>query len=233
MKLFRRTVAAASAFAVCAAAAAAVAVAGRAPVVLQPGPAEGAASFLMFRTDQTNCNNCGRYTRFHVGANALSVRRGVLRFDVSAVPRGRSIASASLSLYHPDTLRGSGIVEVLRLTSPWVEGTGVNTCTGDGATWSERGPAGPWTTPGGDFDPAVVSSLSKEAGDTPKWDEFDVTPLVRGWVNRQFRNDGLLVKLADEGFSPCTTETNCNYWAYASDDWSEPTLRPKLTIVFD
>jgi hypothetical protein len=27
--------------------------------------------------------------------------------------------------------------------------------------------------------------------------------------------------------------TNCNYWAYASDSYADPTLRPKLTIVYD
>jgi hypothetical protein len=27
--------------------------------------------------------------------------------------------------------------------------------------------------------------------------------------------------------------TNCNYWAYASDSYADPTLRPKLTTVYD
>jgi len=57
------------------------------------------------------------------------------------------------------------------------------------ATWYLRGPEGSWTTPGGDLDPAVVSSLAKQAGDTPKWDDFDVMTLVRGWVSGQYPND--------------------------------------------
>ena len=42
-----------------------------------------------------------------------------------------------------------------------------------------------------------------------------------------------MLKLDDESLSPCTTITNCNYWAYASNDYKlDPTLRPKLTISY-
>jgi hypothetical protein len=57
--------------------------------------------------------------------------------------------------------------------------------------------------------------------------------LVRGWTDGAFPNAGLMLKLDDESFSPCTTVTNCNYWPYASDSYADPTLRPKLTIVYD
>jgi hypothetical protein len=196
--------------------------------VIQPGPADGKATFVMFQSGKPgDCANWGRYARLHVGANVLSVRRGLVQFDLSAVPTGARIASATLSLYHPDTLRGSGVVEVHRVTTAWPEGTGVNTCTGDGATWTS-----PWAAAGGDFDPSVVSSLAKSAGDAPTWDSWDVTSVVRGWVSHAQPNDGLLLKLADERSSPCTTVTNCNYWAYATDDWPDATLRPKLTITY-
>jgi hypothetical protein len=196
--------------------------------VIQPDSVGGKATFIMTRSDSPNdCANWGRYARFHVGANVLSVRRGLVQFDLRSIPAGARIASATLSLYHPDALRGSGVVEVHRVTEAWPEGTGVNTCTGDGATWRT-----PWATPGGSFDPAVVSSLAKTAGDAPTWDSWDVTTLVQGWVSHWYPNDGVLLKLADESASPCTTVTNCNYWAYASDDWPDASYRPKLTITY-
>jgi hypothetical protein len=185
------------------------------------------STFLMYRTDKTVCTNWGGYQFFHVGTNALSVRRGLVQFDLSSVPRYGYVRSAILSLYETDTLRGSGTVTVHRVTTPWAEGTGVNTCTNDGATWLS-----PWLSPGGDFASTPVASRVKQAGDTPGWDTFDVTSLVRGWTSGAYPNDGVLLKLADESFSACTTVTNCNYWGYASDEYRDPTLRPTLTIVY-
>jgi hypothetical protein len=222
-----RVFAAAAVLALVACASAVVALADSS-IVIQPDAASGKATFIMSRADQSgDCANWGRYVRFHVGANASSVRRGLVQFDLHNISAGARIASATLSLYHPDTLRGSGVVEVHRVTQAWPEGTGVNTCTGDGATWSS-----PWATPGGSFDPAATASLAKAAGDGPTWDSWDVTTLVRGWVSQAYPNNGVLLKLADESLSPCTTVTNCNYWAYASDDWTDPGYRPKLTITF-
>jgi Disaggregatase related repeat len=222
-----RGLAAAAALAVVASVSAVVASADSS-LVLQPDASSGKATFVMYRTDKTNdCANWGRYARFHVGANAISIRRGLVQFDLHGIPAGARIASATLSLFHPDTLRGSGVVEVHRVTQAWLEGTGVNTCTGDGATWTT-----PWATPGGSFDPTAAASLAKSAGDAPAWDSWDVTGLVQGWASGAYPNDGVLLKLSDESFSPCTTVTNCNYWAYASDDWTDAAYRPKLTIAF-
>jgi TGF-beta propeptide len=167
--------------------------------VLQPDGTTGKTTFVMYRTDKTVCSNWGGYAYFHVGANALSIRRGLLQFDLSALPADERIVSAKLSVYRTETPRGSGVVGVHRVTTPWAEGTGVNTCTNE----------------------------------SPGWDSFDVTSLVRGWTDGAFPNDGLMLKLDDESLSPCTTVTNCNYWAYASDSYAHPTLRPKLTIVYD
>lgn len=213
----------AAALALVAAAAVAVVATPDSSLVIQPDAAAGKATFIM--TGGSTCANWGRYTRFHVGANASSVRRGLVQFDLSQIPTGARVVSATLSLYHPDSLRGSGVVDVHRVSQPWAEGTGVNTCTGDGATWTT-----PWSTAGGSFDPAVVASLAKSAGDAPSWDTWNITSLVRGWLSGQYANDGVLLKLDNESLSPCTTVTNCNYWAYASDDWTDAGYRPKLTI---
>ena len=56
------------------------------------------ATFVM-DNESKPCNNWGRYYAFHVGANATSVRRGLLQFDLSSIPAGAHIESATLSVY--------------------------------------------------------------------------------------------------------------------------------------
>jgi hypothetical protein len=189
------------------------------------------ATFVM-NNESKPCNNWGRYYVFHVGANASSVRRGLLQFDLSSIPAGAHIESATLSVYETITLRGSGVVGVHRATTPWAEGAGQNGCVGSGATWLQTGLGNAWSQPGADFTGDDQATVTKSAGDPAGWDAFDVTPFAQGWVSGAAANDGLLLKLDDESPSPCTTVTNCNYWAYASNDYSDPSLRPTLTVTY-
>jgi hypothetical protein len=200
---------------------------------IQPGPAAGRATFVSNLTSGPSCATWGRYGRMQIGTSAGQVRRPLLRFDLAAIPPSARVLSARLALYETITLRGGGTVEVHRVTSAWNEGSGVNQCTGDGATWTESLGAGVlWATPGGDADPAVAAGRVKQAGAPPAWDTFDVTALVRAWTSGQAANHGVLLRLADESLSPCTTLTNCNYWSYATDDEPTASLRPKLTVTY-
>ena len=110
--------------------------------------------------------------------------------------------------------------------------SGQNTCTGNGANWTQTGLGSLWGTPGADYVSADESAVALSAGDAPGWHRFDVTSTVQGWVSGSYANDGLLLKVDDESFSPCTTITNCNYWPYASNDYSDPSLRPVVTITY-
>jgi RHS repeat-associated protein len=206
---------------------------GLASKALQPAAPDSKQSYLVFINNQTSCVTRGRYFLANVGANASSIRRTLLNFDLHDIPTNASVTAATLSLWQTNILRGSGTLNVHRMTSDFTEGTGINTCTGDGATWYERSPGVSWAKPGGDFDATVVASKVKTAGDQPQWDDFTVTSTVQQWVRGDAPNLGFLLKLADESFSPCTTITNCNYWAYFTDDYNvAPTLRPKLTVTY-
>jgi RHS repeat-associated protein len=206
---------------------------GLASKTLQPGPADGKHTYLVFINNQTSCATRGRYQGMHVGANASSIRRALLHFDLRDIPSNASVTAATLEVWQSNVLRGSGTVDVHRLTADWTEGTGINTCTGDGATWYERMGGVAWSTVGGDIDGTVIASKVKTAGEQPQWDGFNVTSPVRLWVSGDAPNLGLLLKLRDESFSPCTTPTNCNYWGYFADDYTvAPTLRPKLTVTY-
>ena len=76
-------------------------------------------------------------------------------------------------------------------------------------------------TEGGDFDPTVSASISKAEGETPRWDDFDITALAQQWVSGQAPNLGVILKAATEDIDG--TSKNIRYH---SDDYTvSPALR--------
>jgi RHS repeat-associated protein len=207
---------------------------GQATKILQPGPSDGFATTVMFVNNQTSCAVRGRYSRMWVGTNASSIRRALVRFDLHDLPPGSSVTDATVSLWQADVLRGAGTVSVHQLLSAWDEGTGINTCTGDGASWYDRQGSGvKWANAGGDFSAASLDAVTHAAGDQPGWNNWRITALLRQWLDGSAPNLGVLMKLDDETFSPCATTSNCNYWGYLADDYTvAPTLRPKLSVTY-
>src|SRR5437870_1721184 len=69
----------------------------------------------------------GAGQHFYVGNSkqvaASNLRRAVLKFDLSAVPAGATINSATLSLHMSKTNNGAQAVDVHRALSAWGEGT--------------------------------------------------------------------------------------------------------------
>src|SRR5207249_3544182 len=103
-----------------------------------------------------------------------AIRRGAIRFDLSAVPAGSTITGVTLMLSMTKTRSGPQNVVLHRALMNWGEGTsnaatgGVGAGEGDGvqatagdATWfyttfsSQR-----WAAPGGDFVAAASASAS-------------------------------------------------------------------------
>ncbi len=113
-----------------------------------------------------------------------------------------------------------------RITRPWKEGTGFGECTGDGAIWSETEAGQPWTTPGGDFDPAVAAQLTIPVDNgLQSWRDWPITGLVQSWVNGSAPNHGFLLKASDESL------VNFNSAGFHTDNGARDT-RPKLTVTY-
>jgi hypothetical protein len=115
-----------------------------------------------------------------------------------------------------------------RLTRRWTEGTGWNLWPGsgyvpDGATWILAGPGTPWTTPGGDYDTAVVGQTTLPAAMENGWVSIDATAAVRAWVEGGAPNHGLLLRAQSGDFT---------YHYYHSRDHAAPNLRPRLVIHY-
>jgi RHS repeat-associated protein len=190
---------------------------------LQPQPIEGRATYI----DNTGakCTNHGAEADLWLSSDLTAVRRALLHFDLRDIPTSATITGARLSLWRPFHAGVSAWVDAHRVTSAWEEGTGVEACTGDGATWNETDGGIGWNTPGVDYEPTPVRSLNSNNGAT--WNNFYIETLVQQWAKGEVPNLGVLLKLQDE------TAVDKKKFRYYGDDFSvAPTLRPKLYVTY-
>ncbi|WP_053204941.1 DNRLRE domain-containing protein [Jiangella muralis] len=156
------------------------------------------------------------------GGGSFGTTRALIKFPdlATAVPTGATVQYADLRLWKPSTFGISPILDLHRVTRTWDETT---------ATWnSARVPFNPdpWTTPGGDYDPAVIDWVTS-ATDNPKWLSWSVTGLVQRWVNGPLlSNFGALIKARNEALEYGVSEFVSNELA------SEPKLRPMLRVTY-
>src|SRR6185436_1717126 len=157
-------------------------------LTFQPGPNEGMDAVI------GNCLSCGYYyTNFGssddfaaaawTNGGDISDMRGLIRFDLSAIPTNATVTSAALSLYfNPissngdhQSLSGPNTALLQRLTSSWDEYT---------VTWDNQ----PATTSAGEV---VVPQTVTNTEDRPN---IDVTALVQQMVTDPATNYGLLFR---------------------------------------
>ena len=180
-------------------------------VVLQPG-SEGKDSFIEGDSGHHDHNKATN-NDIRTDSETDKEYRGLLEFNLHAVPYGAKVLSATLELDLNSSSGADSPVNIHRLTQPWTE---------DGVTWLSRDGSSTWTTPGGDYDPTVSSTFLAAAPGTVS---ADVTDLVRGWVSGQTDNYGMLLR------SPTASGNNEKRYT-SSDDDTDPTLHPKLTISY-
>lgn len=105
-----------------------------------------------------------------IGKNGFGeIRRALLKFDVAAfVPADAHVLSAQVRM---NVVRSVQLIDhdtfLHRVITPWTEGTTIATGAGGDGTQARTGdttwvhneyPTSSWTTPGGDFDPAVSAT---------------------------------------------------------------------------
>jgi hypothetical protein len=156
-------------------------------------------------------------------------KRTLVQFDVSSIPSGAAIDSATLSLYMYDA-PGNGAHrnrthEVHRLTNSWVEGTGYQIgVPSDGVTWINRSTGVTWDNPGGDYHPTVTDNTTTGLDNNGIWLTWDVALDVQQFVG-DVPNYGWLIK--DETES-CGLQYEA--WFRSREYAADPTLRPKLEV---
>lgn len=132
-------------------------------VGLPPGATPSDDTFLRASSPTSNF---GTQPEIEVRPDNGANRRGLIRFDLSAIPQGSTVTSATLYLFEKDK-KLDQVTYLYRINSPWDENT---------VTWNF-----PWTTPGGDFDNsrAYASFLPNQSNCMLT---LDLTDLVQEWV---------------------------------------------------
>ena len=135
-------------------------------------------------------------------------RRAVLRFDLSSIPSGSTILSATVTLNLnrvADSSSPSDLFGLRRLTADWGEGTsdggseegGGGPATANDATWCDSFfQVTPWTSLGGDF-VSPASATVAVGTTTPSqqvWGStIDLVADVQGWVDLPGSNFGWIL----------------------------------------
>jgi glucose/arabinose dehydrogenase len=154
-------------------------------------------------------NNAGGHAWFDAGADGPfggnAVRRGLVRFDLSAIPPGATATSAVVQL---TVVRASaaGAVDssfdLYRLLAGWGEGNKVGNAgalaTNNEATWISRlQGTSDWTAAGAMNDVAATASASTAVGATSpttySWSSAALVSDVQAWLNNPAQNFGWLL----------------------------------------
>ena len=164
-------------------------------------------------------------------------RRGVVLFDLSAIPTGAVVSDASMQLSLGFTQDGSArTVGVHRALASWGEGAstaagnqsnGAPAQSGD-ATWLYRFySTDGWGTPGGDFvaAPSGTASVGIVIGTFHTWGGAGVVSDVQAWVSNPTANKGWVVISADE-------TTRRTQRRYDSSENATESRRPMLTVTY-
>ncbi|MBN2561663.1 MAG: DNRLRE domain-containing protein [Phycisphaerae bacterium] len=166
--------------------------------------------------------------------------RGLLQFGLSEFPfDGRHICHATLGLYfydyHWDSPEGRDYT-VHRVTSSWEEMESTwrardDYSTGNPLYWDSYLAGVPSYQPGGgDFQPDESASAVVPAPEN--WMTWDVTELVREWVDEACANEGLLVKDANEFEEYPGTDIAWGPAHFRSSNYPDDAFWPYLEVTF-
>ena len=137
---------------------------------------------------ETNYNHL---TYMSVIGRSAGAMRCLVQFDLSMIPRGSTIHSANLSLYYLawDQNDPAGrIYWAYRVNQSWLETS---------ATWNTYDGTHLWTTPGSDYTTAGGASAVVPSS-TNMWMTWNVTDIVKAWIEERQPNDGFVVRDGNE-----------------------------------
>lgn len=183
-------------------------------LILQPDSTNGKDAFIHGLSSQHNVNY-GKNEQLPNGALTFSNVPGALRtlidFDLSAIPAGATIQSATLDLYAWSSLSGYGnhigatwnAADIYRITSNWNENT---------VTWANQ----PNTS-------SVNVTTSPSTTSTNDDISIDVKNLVQDMIDSS-NSYGFLIRTINE--------TPSRLMNFCSSDHPDSTRHPKLTINY-
>jgi hypothetical protein len=182
--------------------------------------------------DGSISNGAGQY--FFSGMTVEPLRkRGLIAFNLSSIPAGSTIVSATLRLNMSRTIGLPEPTSLHRLLANWgeagsdapgQEGTGASAQTGD-ATWLHTFyPSSFWTTPGGDFDPTPSATTTVGFEMEYFWSSPGMVADLQGWLANPSTNFGWLVFTNENDFPSAKR--------FDTRENPTPANRPQLTIRY-
>jgi hypothetical protein len=147
--------------------------------------------------------NYGASVVANSGGVAGSIRMALFSFDLSAIPAGSVVTSATLRVYATAFSGAGDEVEVHSVLVPWAE---------TGVTWNSFGNA--WEAD------TLASFFS---GTAAGWRSADITGLVRGWQSGAKPNNGVIL---------VQNWMNDHYTSFATGEAALASTRPALEVCF-
>lgn len=178
-------------------------------LTLQPGIKDG----IDVHIDDLNPNLADNLTPImNAGYNTVggipTLSHNLLQFDLSSIPAGSAVVSATLSLTHSSTVAHSASSDnaelLAKITQQWYENT---------VTWNNQ--------------PTYSTTDTIQIGSTNVGDDkpnINLLSFVQDWVNNPLNNFGMVMHLVDE------PGTLGRFQSYASSDNPDSSARPKLVV---
>ncbi len=162
--------------------------------------------------DKQPNDNYGNAKETWVSSVSNDTTRSLLRFHVDAIPPNSRILEATLSLYRKSGSGSDQPVSAHRIKNSWSE---------DSVTWNSRESGTNWDTAGADYDPTAV--VTTPVGPDNQRYEWNITPLVQGWVDGSYPNYGVALVAAIDGMPG---------EEFFTSDETDPDRRPNLSITY-
>lgn len=186
-------------------------------------------------SEAANSNGAGA-DFFYGATSGGALRRGLLHFNLSSVPAGVVITSASLKFFVNRVPSGSNALEpaeAYKLLNDWGEGASNSGGAGTGApaatndvTWTTRftGTPGNWINAGGDFTTTMSGAVQVNITGPYSITGAGMATDVQSWVDNPSTNFGWIMK-ANEAITR-------NARRVSSKENVTVTERPTLTLVY-
>jgi hypothetical protein len=176
--------------------------------------------------DEANSNygGCDTLTTNQNGLTPLGSKRALLLFDLSGLPAGATIDSAELFLTKVSGSTTGVLLNVHRVLQAWDEGAGL--CGGNATEvdWWTRTSSFSWAANGGDYDTAVLASVTVSTDQEYSWSSPALTALAAQWFTGSTPNHGLILGSPDNTGSDNQVFGARNNPAFAD--------RPRLVVGF-
>jgi len=137
---------------------------------------------------ETNClceddpdGNYATDTRLPTRPSKGRNSRVIVRFDLTGIPPNATVFSAVFSIYEESIRNNSQVITLYRLTESWAR---------LGSSWNKRDGIHNWTVPGGTCDNTPLGSFHPTS---VGFKTFDVTSVVRDWLNGTYDNNGFII----------------------------------------